>query len=244
MTINLVIQPHLPVIILITAMIAVFVFIAYGKLKKFDPLDEPKGLVLLCIMLVEWIDGMVKEIVSEDWVEKLGPFIGSIAAYILLANYIGLLGFDNPTLNLSCTLAITLVCWILFQATDIKYKGAGGYIKSYFQPIFLFVISNVFSALAPLISMSMRLFGNILSGSIIMSLMYSATGALSAKLFPFLGGIDIIGPIFGSVLHLYFDLFSGFLQMYLFIMLTMVFIGTRIPDEVKNKSLTQKKEGE
>ena len=238
---TIVIQPHLPVIILVTLLITVFVFVCYGKLKKFDPLDEPKGLVLLCIMLVEWIDGMVKEIVSEDYLENMGPFVGSIAVYILLSNYIGLFGLDNPTRNFSCTLAITLVCWSIFQGTDIRYMGLKGYLKSFVEPIPVFLISNIFSTLAPLISMSMRLFGNIISGSIIMSLYYSATGALAAKIMPFLQGIDIIGPIIGSVLHLYFDLFSGFLQMYIFIMLTMVFTGTRIPEHAKHKTI---KEGE
>ena len=76
-----------------------------------------------------------------------------------------------------------------------------------------------------------------------MGLLYSATSALSNTLFPFLNGLNIIGPIFGSVLHLYFDLFAGFLQMYLFIMLTMVFTGTRIPEEAKNK-VKVNKEGE
>lgn len=239
--INLVLQEHVPVIIGITIVICLFVLFAYSKLKKFNPLDEPKGIVLLCIMLVEWIDGMVKEIVSEEYVDRMGPFVGTLAVYILLANYIGLFGFANPTLNFSVTLAITLVAWSIFQLTDIKYKGLKAYIHSYFEPVFAFFIANVFSVLAPLISMSMRLFGNVLSGSIIMSLLYSATGALSAKLFPFLNGLDIIGPIFGSVLHLYFDIFSGFLQMYLYIMLTMVFTGTRIPEEAKNKV---RKEGE
>ncbi len=74
-----------------------------------------------------------------------------------------------------------------------------------------------------------------------MSLYYSATGALAAKITPFLQGIDIFGPIIGSVLHLYFDLFAGFLQMYIFIMLTMVFTGTRIPESAKHKTI---KEGE
>jgi F-type H+-transporting ATPase subunit a len=243
MTFSITLQEHVPVIIGITAVICAFVLFAYRKLTSFDPLDEPKGIVLLCIMFVEWIDGMVSDIVSEDYMDRMGPFVGTLAAYILLANYVGLLGFQNPTLNFSCTLAITFVAWCVFQATDIRYKGFGGYIKSYFEPMFLFVISNVFSVLAPLISMSMRLFGNILSGSIIMSLFYSATGALSAKLFPFLGGIDIIGPIFGSVLHLYFDLFSGFLQMYLFIMLVMVFTGTRVPEKA-SESVQQTIEGE
>ena len=234
--IKLTIQPHVPVIILITLAISIFVFIAYSKLKKFNPLEEPKGLVLLCIMLVEWIDGMVKEIVSEDYVDKMGPFIGTLAVYILLSNYIGLLGFENPTLNYSVTLAITLVAWIIFQLTDIKYLGMKQYLHTYIEPVFAFLPANIFSALAPLISMSMRLFGNILSGAIIMGLLYSATSLLNDKLFPFLNGLNIIGPIFGSVLHLYFDLFAGFLQMYLFIMLTMVFVGTRIPEEAKNKN--------
>jgi len=233
MTPNLVLQEQVPVIIGITAVLCALVFFANRKLASYDPLSEPKGLVLLCIMFVQWVDGMVSDIVSQDYVDRMGPFVGTLAAYILCSNYVGLLGFSNPTLNFSCTLAITLVAWIIFQATDIRYKGWGGYVKSYFEPVFLFVLSNVFSALAPLISMSMRLFGNILSGSIIMSLVYSATGALSNALFPFLGGFNIIGPIIGSILHLYFDLFSGFLQMYLFIMLVMVFTGTRVPEETK-----------
>ena len=231
MVIRLTLQEHVPVVVGITAFLCLLALVANRKLKAFDPLDKPKGFVLLCIMFVEWVDGMVSDIVSEDYVDGMGPFVGTLAAYLLCANYVGLLGFQNPTLNFSCTLAVTLVAWGVFQATDIRHKGLGGYIKSYFEPIFLFLVSNVFSVLAPLISMSMRLFGNILSGSIIMSILYSATGALSARLFPFLGGLDIIGPIFGSVLHLYFDLFSGFLQMYLFIMLTMVFTGTRVPEK-------------
>ena len=230
MTGSITVQEHVPVIIGITAVLCVLVLIAYRKLKDFDPLSEPHGIVLLCIMFVQWIDGMVAEIVSKDYVDRMGPFIGMLAAYILCANYVGLLGLPNPTLNYSCTFAITLVAWCVFQLTDIRHKGLRGYFKSFLEPIFLFVVSNIFSVLAPLVSMSMRLFGNILSGSIIMSLFYSATGKLSAFLFPFLGGIDIIGPVFGAFLHLYFDLFSGFLQMYLFIMLTMVFTGTRVPE--------------
>ena len=161
--INLTLQSHVPVIIGITLVVAIFVLIAYSKLKKYNPLDEPKGLVLLCIMLVEWINSMVKEIVGEEYIDKLGPFIGTLAVYILLANYVGLLGFDNPTLNYSVTLAITLVAWIIFQLTEIKFSGLKNYLHTFIEPVFAFLPANIFSALAPLISMSMRLFGNILS---------------------------------------------------------------------------------
>ena len=67
-----------------------------------------------------------------------------------------------------------------------------------------------------------------------MQMFYAAMGMLSNKLLPFLGGIiDPLGAALGSVLHLYFDIFSGFIQMYVYIMLTMAFIGTRIPDDAK-----------
>ena len=230
---TLTIQSQVPVIILITCVICLFVLVCYSKLKKFNPTDEPKGLVLLCMMFVEWINGMVESMVSKKYVDNFGPFVGTLAVYIILANYIGLFGLENPTYNYSVTLTIALIAWSIFQLTDIKYNGLGGYLRSYIQPSPVFLIPNIFSALAPLVSMSMRLFGNILSGTIIMSLYYAATGALSAKIMPFLNGIDVIGPIIGSVLHLYFDLFSGFLQMYIFIMLTMVFTGNRIPEDTK-----------
>ena len=123
MTFSLTLQEHVPVIIGITLFLCALVLVAYRKLKSYDPLEEPKGLVLLCIMFVQWVDGMVRDIVSEDYVDRMGPFVGMLAAYILLSNYVGLLGFSNPTLNFSCTLAITLVVWIIFQATDIRYKG-------------------------------------------------------------------------------------------------------------------------
>lgn len=231
---TIVIQSHLPVILGITLFLLIGIIWIGGKLKKFNPTDKPKGIVLCALWVVEIISNFVDEIVSHKYIDKLGPYILSIAIYILISNYIGLLGFDNPTANYSVTLVLALITWFLIQATDIKYSGLKGYIHSYFEPIFPFVIPNLFGALAPLISMSLRLFGNIMSGTIIMSLVYTFADFVSKTLLgwiPVIGKINVFGPIIAAPLHAFFDLFSGGIQMFIFIMLTMVLTGNKIPEE-------------
>ena len=228
---TLVVQKEVPSIIIITALLCAFCFFAGSRIKKADPYEKPKGIVFAALWLIEWVDGTVESMMGKGSVKAFGPYIGSLAMYLICANLSGLFGFNTPTMNLSVTLSLALITWALIQWATVKSNGVGGYVKGLFEPIPLLFLGNLIGKFSPLISLSMRLFGNILSGSIIMKLLYKATGALSATIFPFLGGFDPIGPLIGSVLHLYFDLFSGFLQMYLFIMLTMVFTGTRVPEK-------------
>ena len=234
---TLVIQPQLPVIIVLTILIVIGLKIISIKLEKFDPLSKPTALVTLCILLVEYIDQFVTEITNKKMGEKLAPYVCSVAIYILISNYVGLFGFDNPTGNWSVTLALALVTFILVQRTDIKCNGIKSYIHSFFEPIFLFVVPNFFGTIAPLLSMSLRLFGNLLSGSIIMQLVYTLGNTISNLFWSIFGLKDVfnfIGPIIAAPLHCYFDLFSGFIQTYIFIMLTAAFIGNKIPEEQRD----------
>lgn len=234
------IQSQVPVILGITIVVILCALYVGKKLSQFDPFDEPKGIVLVALTIVELLGGFVEDIVSYKYLDTMGPYICTIAVYILISNYIGLLGFPTPTSNFSVTLSLALVTWILIQATDIKYSGLKSYIHSYFEPVFVFVIPNLFGALAPLISMSLRLFGNLISGTIIMSLVYAFTGFASNLIIgwiPVIGKFDIIAMVLAPPLHAFFDLFSGGIQMFIFIMLTMVFVGSKVPDEEKVKTI-------
>ena len=236
------IQAHVPVILGIAIVIILGALFVGKKLKEFEanPYEEPKGVVLVALSIYDILAGFVTEIVSPKYVPTLGPYICTIAIYILISNYIGLLGFQTPTSNYSVTLVLAAVSWVLIQATDIKYSGVGSYIHAFFEPIFPFVIPNFFGTIAPLISMSLRLFGNLMSGTIIMSLVYAFTGTVSNLIFgwiPVIGKFDFVALILAPPLHAFFDLFSGGIQMFVFIMLTMVFIGTKIPDEAKVETI-------
>ena len=200
------------------------------KLKEFDPLSEPKGIVLLVIMYAEMIDNMVKGKTNERVARYLTPYIMTVAAYIFLCNISGLFALETPTSNLSVTLVLAAVTCILIEVYSAKERGTKGYIKSWFEPFAPFVILNVMSKFSTLLSLSLRLFGNILSGGILMSVIYQMLGSIS-KMIPLIGKFNIFGVVIAPVLHFYFDLFSGVMQAFIFITLTISFIGKELPNK-------------
>ena len=125
--------------------------------------------------------------------------------------------------------------------THYKMKcGVGHYLKSFAQPALLTPL-NVISEVATPVSMAFRHYGNVLSGSVISVLVAAALGGLSSMLLGNLPGILADFPIFRigipAVLSVYFDIFSGCLQAYIFAMLTMLYISNGFPAEDYKKKL-------
>ena len=216
-------------VIIITAFMALLLLYVNRKLKAYDPLTKPAGIVLLVIMFAEMIDKMVKEKTNERVAKYLTPYIMSVAAYIFLANIAGLFALETPTSNYSVTLVLAILTCILIEVYSFRERGGKGYLKSWFEPLAPFVVMNVLSKLSTLLSLSLRLFGNILSGGILMSVIYQMLGSIS-KLIPVIGRFNIVGVIVAPVLHFYFDLFSGLMQAFIFITLTISFIGKELPN--------------
>ena len=132
---------------------------------------------------------------------------------------------------------LTIITWVLVQIAQLKAGGFKAYMHSFIEPIPVFLPMNIFGKFSTLLSMSLRLFGNVLCGGIIMSLVYSFTSWCSTALINFIvpvgSAINFIAPILTPALHFYFDLFAGFIQTLIFITLTMVFIGNEVPEEMK-----------
>lgn len=233
--------PHVISIIIIVIFLLILMFIINRKIKKADPLAKPKGLLLLVEIMVTSIDHFTIDMLGEK-MKSFSPYIGLLAIYLFTANVFGLLGFTPPpTANLTVTLTFGLTTFFLIRYYGIKYQG-WGHFGSLFQPILLSPI-NIIGELAVPFSLSLRLFGNILSGAIIMSLIYGGLGLGFSALFTnvlhietvgtgtwatVLGNpADILAPLTGFVplLHIYFDLFAGLIQTFVFILLTSVFIS-------------------
>ena len=226
----IVVQVEVFSILLVTAGIFLFLFMVNAAIVKSDPLAKPKGLVLIGMLYYEFIQGLTNDNMGKKTAVKYGPYIGAIAMFMAVSNLSGLIGLSQPTANYSVTLTLALITFFLIQSTKIHYNGVWGYIKGFFEPFAPFVVMNLFGLVAPLLSMSLRLFGNITSGGTLMQLFYLFTGFLSS-LFPFIGNFNFIGVFLAPFLHSYFDIFSGLIQMYIFIMLTTIFIGNEIPQE-------------
>ncbi len=156
------------------------------------------------------------------------PLVGTIFALSVCCNLISLIGFWSPTADLNTELAWAVVVFVLITYHKIKASGIGGYLKGYLDPIFIMAPINVISELATPVSMACRHFGNILSGTVISSLVYWGLAALSHVVFGWLPGI--LGQIqlfqigLPAITSLYFDWFSGCIQAYIFCILTAIFI--------------------
>ncbi|WP_367924531.1 F0F1 ATP synthase subunit A [uncultured Ruthenibacterium sp.] len=187
--------------------------------------------------LVTTAENFVLNNMGKKWSNFI-PFVAALFALSICSSLSGLLGVFAPTADLSTELSWAVVVFIMITATKIKTGGLGGYLKGFTQPIFVLTPFNVISELATPISMAFRHFGNIVSGTVISTLVYAALTVANRALFGLIPGFvgDILGEIpfltvgIPAVLSLYFDWFSSFMQAFIFSMLTMMYIATAAED--------------
>jgi F-type H+-transporting ATPase subunit a len=180
------------------------------KVKKSNIDEKPSNFLNVIELSVEAVENLVKQTMGPKHI-RFAPYIFSLMAFLLFANLFGMLGFTPPTSDYSVTFTLALITFTLTQFYGLKNNGLFGYLKGFTEPMAFLTPLNVIGELANPISLSFRLFGNILSGVIIMGLVYQAVG--------------VFAPIIAPPLHAYFDVFSGVLQTFIFAMLTMIFIG-------------------
>lgn len=160
-------------------------------------------------LIVEMLDGMSEGVMGKFSV-KFRNYIGTIFIFILFSNISGLFGLRPPTADYGVTLALGILTFVLIHYNQFKYQKVKGVIAGLCDPWPFWAPINMIGEIAVPISLSLRLFANVLSGMVMMALIY---GLLSK--------IAIIWP---AALHVYFDLFSGAIQTYVFCMLTMTYI--------------------
>ena len=196
-------------------------------------MEKPTGLGVLVEFYVDWINSMCKELLGSRW-KRYAPFIGTLGIVIFISNISGLVGLTPPTANLFVTLGIGLLAGFHFHFIGIRHNGLKNYIKTtYMEPSPIMSPLNVISELLTPISLSLRLFGNILSGSVIMALLYNAILGIVGGLSPILG-IAVTGVV-APAFHAIFDIFFGAIQTFVFMLLTTVFISSKLPDEEDDK---------
>lgn len=198
---------HLSLILIILTL-AIFAFIANRKIKKANPNKVPGTFLNIIEYIVEAIDGLTVSNMGEEHGRKFSNYIGTLFMFILISNISGLFGLRSPTADYGVTLALGLMTFCIIHFNGFKYEKAG-HITKLFKPVFLTPI-NIIGEIATPLSMSLRLFGNVLSGTVLLGLVYGLLPKVLLLVWP-------------AVLHGYFDVFSGAIQTYVFCMLTMVF---------------------
>ena len=207
---------------LIIAALALVSFFLTRNLKKVPTTKRQIFLEYAVGILYDMVNNTMGEKVVKK-MPNLVPYIGSLFLFFACSNLIGLLGFRSPTTDIDTTLAWALITFFMIYFTGIKFNGLA-YFKGLLEPLPFLLPLNIIGEIAKPISLTFRPFGNILGGAVIMALIYQFLGWLSS-LIPGIGTIPIGQLVIPVPLHLYFDLFAGLLQSFIFIMLTMVFVS-------------------
>ena len=198
-------------ILIVMAIMIIFAIVANRKLKKAK--EVPDKFQNLIELMVEMLDGMVASTMGK-WAPRFVNYISTIFIFILMSNISGLFGLRPPTADYGTTLALALITFFMIWINKFRHQK----IKTIWSdmcsplppwlPVWLPI--NLVSELAVPVSLSLRLFANVLSGTVIMALVY--------------GLLRVIALAWPAVLHVYFDLFSGAIQTYVFCMLTMTYV--------------------
>lgn len=204
---------HVSILLVMLVLIG-FAFLVNCKMKHAA--DVPDTFQNVAELIVEKLDGVVEGVMGENS-KRFKNYISTIFIFILFSNISGLLGLRPPTADYGTTLAMALITFSMITFCKFKYQKVSGVIKGLCDPWPIWAPINLIGDLAVPVSLSLRLFANVLSGTIIMALIYAL-----------LGKIALLWP---AALHFYFDLFSGAIQTYVFCMLTMTYVNSAMETE-------------
>jgi F-type H+-transporting ATPase subunit a len=174
------------------------------KLATEGPISRWQGMLEI---LVTTIQRQIKE-VGLQHPEKYLAFIGTLFLFIALSNLCAVFpGYEPPTGSLSTTSALAISVFVAVQLFGIEEQGVGGYLKSYLKPTVIMLPFNIISELSRTFALAIRLFGNIMSGTMIVAILLTIT--------------PLIFPIFMNLL----GLLTGMVQAYIFSILATVYIA-------------------
>jgi len=189
-------------------------------------------------LAAEWIVEKTTNLVEGNMGPKYSayaPFVAGIMGLSAFSSLSSLLGLFPPTSDVNIVAGWAILVFILITYYKLK-GGVWNYIKGFFSPIPIMAPMNVIGELSTPLSMSFRHYGNVMSGMVISVLIGYALRNLSSLVLGWLPGV--LGQIpflqigLPAVLSLYFDIFSGLMQAFIFAMLTMMNIATAAPEEV------------
>ena len=187
--------------------------IAFGLLATYKNARIPGSWQILGELVVDQFFSLTEDALDKEMAKKYGPLICALFMFLVLSNWLGILPhLEEPTRDLNTPLSLGIMGFVISHYVAIKTKGLKAYVKEYFEPIFFMMPLNLIGELAKIVSISFRLFGNIMGGSIIILVVSYLT--YSVLLPPFLNA--------------FFGLFVGAIQAFVFTMLTLVYISVQV----------------
>jgi len=205
-------------VIVAVAMI-VFAIVATRNLKRY-----PKGLQAVAELIVEYVYKFTRNTMGKHNI-GFAPYIGTLFFFLLLCNALGLIGQRAATADMNFCFAMGLLVFFLIQFNSVKSKGIKHYLKEFAEPYPFMVPIKIIEEIVFPVSLSFRIFGNILAGFIIVELYLNMMHTASESLHLPIPLLQAVTPL---PVNAFFDVFEPLLQAFVFTILTMAFIGKAI----------------
>jgi len=198
---------------MIMTWVVIIALVVFGAIAARSRSRVPGNLQLVGELVVSQLYGLTEEALGPTHAKKYSPMICALFIFLLLSNWLGIFPhLEEPTRDLNTPLSLGLMGFAVAHWAGIREKGFKTYIKAYFEPVFFLMPLNLIGEIAKIVSISFRLFGNIMGGAIIILVVSYLT--YSVLLPPFLNA--------------FFGLFVGTIQAFVFTMLTVVYISVQI----------------
>ncbi len=193
--------------------------------------------------IVEKVDDLVHNSMEEVFHASYAPFIATILAFSACSSLMSLVGVFPPTADVNVIAGWSILVFALITKNKLK-AGVGNYAKGFLEPIPVMLPMNILGEVATPVSMTFRHFGNVMSGTVIATLIAWALQNLSGMVLGwlpgFLGDIPFLQVGIPAILSVYFDVFSGCIQAYIFAMLTMLNISGAYPADAIAERLAKR----
>ncbi len=198
--------------IVMALLIILALFLRRALLQDVE--DKPNRVQAALDALIDLLQSQLTANFSSERLGKdLFPFISTLFLFVLFSNWLGVVpGLSSPTQDLNVTMGLALLVFVMSQALAMKAKGMKTYWKGYLEPVPFLLPLNIIGELSRPMSHAFRLFGNVLAGTIL-------TTVVMAKFAP------IVVP---SILHLVFGLFFGAIQAFVFAILAVAYINVAV----------------
>ena len=175
--------------------------------------EKPGKLQVGVEYTVTALQNLVRGIIGHEG-ERYVPYLSTVLVFLGISNIFAIFGMKPPTKDLNVTAALAIMSIVLIEYSGIHAKGGKRFVHSLAEPIALMTPMNILEIAIRPTSLCMRLFGNVLGAFVIMEL------------------LKLVVPVFvPAVFSLYFDLFDGLIQTYVFVFLTSLFMKETMGDE-------------
>lgn len=230
----------------VSILVVTLALLLLARLATKNLSKRPGRFQVVVEKLVTMLYNLVEETMGKHNL-RFAPYIGTIFLTSIFSTLIGMTQlFRSATADLSVTLAWALVTTGMVWYWNIKNFGFGSWLKGFTEPIVVMTPMNIVSEIAQPISMAFRHFGNVVGGNVLTALIYAALAGLSNMALGWISAELALLPIFQvgipAFLSIYFDLFSGFVQAFVFSLLTMVYVGAACPPPSELKQNTENAE--